>query len=779
MSSSKSRTAKEKRSSIGSGIFGIVRRKSRSKRSLSPLEHCKSNEVGEAAEVGSTESFTETIEFKTDFFGAEEEGQLLQEAQDQLQKAQSSLAAANNKNQEDEETIEELQIKIKHLEENDCSVQSKLKEMAEGNHAEVLLLKQQIEDLNQQLQKKQYLDCNVQRLTDEVAELQTQNQELRFQQERSSTRSRIHSINEEKNTKEEILRLQKELRMAERNMKMEMSSFEDQLKAAQDGNERLQDKIRISKSRYDELDKERLDMKIEINRLQKKLEKTGSYVELKRLQTEQESAELELKNLKRKNLRLERQLGSGSNQALVENGHDSNLTSNPSSLRFSLSHQLEKEVAELEATVTKMKSENKKLEEKAGTSQQTTEVLSLKVKQLDDQLQVERNKIQEMEVSIGELKKAAAGSSGEEYLESLLKKIGELKQASKDIETKFRVKEKDLWSTIEAQKKKIEDIEMEKLALELGEDVEGSDAERESTPPKPAPQPAPQASEKVAALQSELDGLRNSEKKLEQNLQAAMQQLEEASKEKYSLEKLRAEIDNQQTKIRELQQANENLQKVLKEGASKSEQLEEISKTLETSNVDLSKKLEEAKAATEQVPSLKRELEKLKKQVKDLQKSGPKGDVKKVSFDEISVLKKDVEKLTDVNARITKDLESAEDEIDRREDTNVKLEEAMDKLKKEKQKLKADLVLAEDELEKVDAEVVQQTGKLLEQISQLKKENVEVSYNYMVMWLTMETCVSEHEGRHVIFLDRSLRVAEFRQSSNLGKHALEILTVLL
>ncbi len=51
-------------------------------------------------------------------------------------------------------------------------------------------------------------------------------------------------------------------------------------------------------------------------------------------------------------------------------------------------------------------------------------------------------KVQATEARFGELKKAAAGSAGEEYLEGLLKQIESLNQASKDVETNFKVKEK-------------------------------------------------------------------------------------------------------------------------------------------------------------------------------------------------------------------------------------------------------------------------------------------------------------------------------------------------
>ncbi len=760
MSSRKTGTLKEK-SSIGSGILALVRKKSKSK--LPSENKRESSGPAKPVEVSGAESIVETIEFKPNFFEVEEESQVLKELGEQLTETQNRLSDAHLKSQENQQTIDQLQIRLSDLGQNNSCAQNKLKEMAEEKDAEITILKQQVEDLHQQLQNRQDLSNKVQRLTDEVTELQTQNQELRFQHERSSTRTRINSISEEKYTKEEVLKLQKELRMAERNMKIETANFEAQLKAAQDGNERLLDKVRISQLRFDELDKEKLDLKIEINRLQKKLEKSGSYSELKRLQTEQESVELELRNLKRKNMKLEKQL---TNSNHIVNGHDNqpngDLYPSRSKLSTSKATYLEKEISELESTVTKLKSENKKLEERADSAQQTSEVLTLKVKQLDEQLQAEKIKVQATEASFGELKKAAAGSAGEEYLEGLLKQIESLNQASKDVETNFKVKEKDLWSTIEAQKKQIEELEMEKLALELG-DVEGSDNEKESTP-------NPQISEKMVELESELDRLRKSKAELERNLNEVKEELMQSSQTESSTEKYKIEIDKKHNELTELRQDNEHLKKAIEEEIARIRELEELSTALQATNRDqlkkleefegkdkaysalenekkslakqlqdlqainksLKKKLEEVEAAANQVPTLKSEIQKLTKQVADIKKSKSKEDGKKVSFDEISVLEKEVEKLTKANAQLMTDLEAAEDEIDHREDTRVKIKDERDKLLKEKQKLKADLELAEDELEKLDVELVQQTGKLLEQISQLKKENSEVNFFFKV-----------------------------------------------
>lgn len=707
-------------------------------------------------------SETEILRETGDFLDME----LVEDLKSQLQAAQNDLEVAGCKIKEDEEVITTLQIQLQNVQGELENTQDKLSKVEEGtegvslddnsfHEAEMFKLKQQIEDLQKEIDKKSDLDKQVNHLTDEVADLQTQNQELRFQEERSNTRSKMKSITEEKNTKEEIQRLQKELRMAERNMKFETSSFEAQLKAAQDGIDRLQDKARVAQTRFDEIDKERLELKIENKRLQKKLEKTGSYAEKKRLQTEQETVELELKNMKRKNVKLEQQLVSASNQMLnivgfggsdhnSENGTSLSGTASPIP-RLSLSESkminLEKEVAQLEAAVTKLRKENKSLEEKAESSGQTSEAFSLKVKHLDNQLTTERSKVEEMETELNRLTKVAAGSSGEDYLASIHKQIDSLNQSSKDLETKFRVKEKDLWSTIEAQKKQIEELEMDKLALELGEVEEGEETEERDYSPKPEAG----SSERISELQQEIESLKETNEKLKKDLQAALKKLQEASEREGSwlTEKQEKETEANAKHTEELEKLksnNEQLQGALEESVAKSEKLqsdfvsfEEESMALKSQNENLTKELEEAKSTSKQVPSLRSEIEKLKQEVVELESSVAASESDKASSDAVSLLEKEVERLNKINSQIMKDLEDAEEELDHREDRieeTKKLQVEIEKLQKENKRLRTDFDSAEEELEKLDTELIEQARIMTEEIKNLKKENAEVSKNY-------------------------------------------------
>ena len=453
----------------------------------------------------------------------------LEVAHRELDATAGKLKQAGGKIRGQELTIASLQSELQKSQKELEESQDELANMAQitenldddsFHEAQEFQLKKKIGELQEELTKRKNLERQVNTLKEEIQDLQTQNQELRFQEERSSTRSKMKSLSEEKTLKEEVQRLQKELRASERKLKIESSNIDAQMKVAQDSNERLQEKVKIAQRRADEIEKEKMDLRIENNRLMKKLESSGSFAEKKRFQNEQETAQLELKNLKRKTERLEQKLITASQQMLNTAGLESSEGSGESggasfAPRQTLSEarigHLEKELAQLEATVSKLKKENSTLADKASGCEQTSEVFALKVKQLDQQLSKETTKAEEMETELNRLRQLAAGDSGEDYLTKVLKQIEDLEKGAKEQETRFHVKEKDLWSTIEAQKKQIQELEMEKLALELGEEEEGeqsdSDDRRSETP---------KMSSEVISLREEVEKLKSENQTLGQ-----------------------------------------------------------------------------------------------------------------------------------------------------------------------------------------------------------------------------------------------------------------------
>lgn len=782
-----------------SGIFAIVKRKTSKKRHS--LE--SSSASAEATSLKETESLSEAIDFAmeeaetapTAVVAMESE---LMETSVQLQAAQSELEAAAYKIKQDEETMLSLQ---RELEEANAKL-AKVEDITENldddsfQQAQEFQLKRKIDELQQELDKRSNLEQHVKHLKDEVQELQTLNQELRFQEERSSTRSKMKSLSEEKTTKEEVQRLQKELRQAEKNLKFETSHMEAQLKASQDANDRLQEKVKITKKVSDGIEKERLELKIENTRLLKKLEKSGSYAEKKRIQTEQETAELQLNNLKRKTVRLEQQL-TASNQMLnmINAGGDVGDFSGVGSPapRQTLSEariiHLEKEVQQLEKRVAKLTKDNEGLEDKASSCEQTSEVFTLKVNQLDQQLLKEKTTVEKLQTELTQLRKFASSDSGEDNLAKLLKHIEDLETSTKAEETKFRVKEKDLWSTIEAQKKQIQDLEMDKLALELGDEEETSDAEERNATPKPE-------ESELISLKEEVKNMTSENQKFKEDLERSVSSLELLQEEvqilksendslkkeletsgdaststdehlKEEIEQLKekletseatsanssAEIDSFQQEIASLKHQNEELAKELEDTRVKedNDSFQQEIASLKNQNEDLAKELQEARDREEAVQAS------LKNQNEDLAKELEAARAKEaVGTEQLTLLQNQIESLKEENDQLEQDLSSKnsdtgsaevistlEKEIERlNTQTNELLEDLegaereldsrsastaeIEKLRAENTKLRSDLENTEDELEKLDMELVEQKSVLQEKIKDLKGENAKL-----------------------------------------------------
>ncbi len=721
MSSNKKETAKPKKSH--GGIFAIVKRKS-SKKSvhpsglvspekdseersnfvepivpyaarsiavLAPADHLETvkesiNYIGSSFGIPETETAVETVDFSE---SQEDLEKKVSELKLELQTSRSEALAAHTKMEQDGETVLTLQAEVQKLQGEVKEHQSKITQLEDISdnldddsfqQAQEFQLKKQIEDLQQELARCKDFEHQVGLLKDEVQELQSKNQELRFQEERSSTRSKMKSLSEEKFTKEEVMRLQKELRAAERNMKYETSHLEAKLKVAQDSAERHQEKVKISQSMFDDVEKERLEIKMENNRLLKKLEKSGSYAEKKRIQTEQESAELELKNLKRKNVKLEKQLITASNQMLnmvsfgngSGSGRESVSTSGMSSpvQRMSLSESkminLEKEVYQLEMELDKVKKEKEDLEEKTSSSGQTSEVFSLKVKQLDQQVQNEREKTEELQAELDKLRGIAAGNSGEDYLANMVKKIESLEKEVKEGEVRFRVKEKDLWTTLEVQKKTIQDLEMEKLALELGENEE-EDADEEditiATNDEGQHKEIDKLCELIEGQRREMDELRG-----------------EIEGKRGEMDGLRGVIEGQHGEMDELHGKIEGKQGEVNE-------LCEVIESLKNCNRKLEADLESASVATLHEKNNEVHQEEMER-----------------LLNENGCMKEELKEIEDRNAALCSEVSSLQEEIKDLDDGQHEIEKLIDEKSKENLKL--------------DAE----TKKLQQQISMMKAE---------------------------------------------------------
>ena len=595
-----STSSKDKSSKKSFGIIAIVKRK-KSKRkadqlltpaqsaplpvnSLEETDSLQSNGARTATPESAT--LVGTIDFKDTM--AEDYEARIAELKRDLQDLQDDLDSAEDKIDRDAEVIETLKEELEQSKNESTGLREKVAEFEKVSGdlddesygaAQEFQLKQQIEKLQADLDQRKNLEKELLDTKVEFQEVRSQLETLQFQQNQSTTRSKMKNMREEKSTKEEVVRLQKDLRAMERKLQYETSHLEAQVKATQDSLQRAQEKTKVIQQRFDEIDKERLQLKIENQRLEKKLEKADSYTERKRLQTEQETAELEMSNLKRKNAKLEKRLSLSMLNLTIDEGQemsldgrsDSTTPSAPTTLSEAKIINLEKELQQLDTKNTQLSKENDELKVRATTAEKNAEDLTLKVKQLDEQLMQGKETSVELEKNLGVLKERleAAGSG------DLQAKFEELEKALKETETKFHVKEKDLWATIEAQKKQIKELEMENLKLELGEDEEGESGENGEN----GESERQEANEKEAdfdmrgrleSLQVDLETVQSQNVELQQELERQKKESQEI------MEKLEEELEqvSAQENAREetLMTKNEELRQRLKE---KSEQYED------------------------------------------------------------------------------------------------------------------------------------------------------------------------------------------------------------
>lgn len=470
------------KSKKSSGILAIVKRKKSKKESPQDFVVTQEETVQAAPETATMEDNSHA------------------ELSKQLAEAYEDLDLAEMRIDEDTKKIEALTEEVDALRKKSSDLESKVSEMesvgaelddTSFDAAQEFQYKKQIEELQGELEERKNLEKQLSDTKLELQEVRAQYETVQFQQQRSKTRDKMKSISDEKNSKEEVVRLQKDLRTAERKLQQQESMYEAKLKVKQESIQRVQEKNKAIQKRCDEMDKERLQLKVEKSRLEKKIEKTGSYAEKKRIKTEQEAAEMELNNMKKKHAKLEKRLsmstqmldliGQGSSMMLdgVPDSPSPISEFSPSSSGLSspvpamtLSEarimSLEKELEQLDLQLTTANEENEALRNRATTAEKNVDSLSMKLKEVDSDLFNEKRTSSSLEMEAEMLRQQATTPispmiEDDESLQAQLKKLENDIQQS---DIKFRVKEKDLWSTIEAQKKQISELEMDKIVLE-------------------------------------------------------------------------------------------------------------------------------------------------------------------------------------------------------------------------------------------------------------------------------------------------------------------------
>ena len=346
-----------------------------------------------------------------------------------------------------------------------------------------------------------------------LQETRAQYEQLEAETRRSTTRSKISSISDDKRARDEVARLQKDLRQMERNLQAESAHMQAQLKASQDSLQRAQDKTIHMQRRVDAIDKEKLELKIANQRLSKKLEKQGLFAEKKRLELEKESHELELSNLRRKTSKLEKRL-SMSQQLLdsISSPPRSDIMSPdgirsprspasvvspiPETLSESRIRHQEQELAQLGEELRRLRKENERLRSEiaAGANQSLPNANpeaqlntipevqdSGRVEELEKLLTEEKQRCVGLQAEVEAFQSRVAAGSEEAYVQELQHKYDKLQKAYEDKETQLRVQTKTWKATNDEIKRQMEELEIAKLKAELGEGEEGEEGEDTDT----------------------------------------------------------------------------------------------------------------------------------------------------------------------------------------------------------------------------------------------------------------------------------------------------------
>ena len=479
--------------------------------------------------------------------------------------------------------------------------------------AQVFQLRKQLADVQGELVKHDDMKRELTDAKQELSELRATNEELEQQQSRKSTRTDIQRIHTEKSTREEVERLHKELRQMERNAKSQASLVEAQLKVSKESLQRAAEKGQALQRRLDLVDKERMDLKLENQRLARKLEKSDSYAEKKRVQMEAESQQMEISNLKRKTVKLEKRLSMSTmnlsdlsevgpfsiDSTTARRGSrtdsysrtDSRLSSGTSSpVPISLSEakmeNLEKEVHMLEQQNSALETQNEKLNDELSAAQQKAVILLSQVEHLqvgvvvvdkggEDTLLTQLPQYQN---SLSPQPTENGVSYDEGVVQQLQEDVARLKKDLESKETEMRVRIKEMKATNDELKRQVEELEMEKLRLELGEDEEeeeegevtdteeGEKTEEDAKPVEESDDSEVKVlRERLMSLQDKLLHVSKNNSDLESRLH---KQQEEAELFMKSIESELSEVvqaEEAQSRELKLKERNEELESQLKE----------------------------------------------------------------------------------------------------------------------------------------------------------------------------------------------------------------------
>lgn len=464
--------------------------------------------------------------------------------------------------------------------------------------AQAFQLKKELGEIQKELATHEEMKQELADTKQELSEFRAQNDELLQQQSRKTTRTDIQRIRIEKSTREEVERLHRDLRQMERDAKSQASMVEAQLRASKDSLQRAGEKAQALQRRLDLVDKERLDLKLENQRLSRKLEKADSYAAKKRAQMEAESQEIEISNLKRKTAKLEKRLSmSTMNLSEIDELGPFNISSPPrtdsrlssdttSPIPMTLSEakveNLEKEVHSLEVQNSVLETQNEALKDELSASQQKAMILLSQVEEFQANIGEERQEAEGVVTQLVQYQNAplpmSNGTDDKTLVHELQQEIAKLKKTLENKDTEMRVRLKEMKDTNAELKREVEELEMERLRLELGEDEDGeggelTNTEEDGNAAQVTAQETPQADgtevktlrERLMSLQNELLFVSQNNDELKTKLD---KQKEEADLFMQSIESELTEVqasEEEMSREQKLASRNEELKSKLKE----------------------------------------------------------------------------------------------------------------------------------------------------------------------------------------------------------------------
>ena len=555
----------------------------------------------------------------------------------QVEESRSECEVWKHQADKDVEVITELEDHVSKLRMESKGWEAKVSEYERVSRdfddesygaAQEFQLKKKAADLEIELDKRKELEQQMFDLKVEMQEVRAQNEELEFHQRKSATRDKIKSISSEKTSRDEVNRLQKELRKMERDIQSQTMNVEAQLNASQESLQRAQDKIKAVQRQFDELEKEKLQLKIANAKLEKRLEKMGSYGERKRLQTEQEAQELEVLNLKRRQTKLEKALSASTEQLnLIGDGsRPSSRVSNysgisspiPTTVAEMRLQNLEKDVDRFETKSSQLEKENTKITQELAIVKKESDLMKAKAKDSEDKLTHTKLEYEEMLSQFNTLKKRVTLGTAEAIVEDLQSQVKKLEDILAEKEVQYHVRVKDLLASNKDLKKQFEDLELEKLKLEIGE---GEEEEELTDVEEDEAEPPPEFRGRLQSLETELDSIRLHNQQLQAEITKMKDIPEEEPQEDLTgtVENLTGKVAALQTELENVRASNAELQKEI-ERQQAFNTADAPTETLQTKIRELEQTLEEKETQYRiRVKDLQATHKELKRQFEELE----------------------------------------------------------------------------------------------------------------------------------------------------------------